>query len=160
MKKLNYLALGAVASLAVLAGCQDEDFGYSKEQIQVQSSFEKHFGELKPDQIWDFSSYNLNRLGLEGGFNNVGKTRTAYNGVDDTPKMDASYALTYPQFYKVPAELRQWIDKNLREEVYNKKRGTTNFTLKMPTDRDIVIIPIYQGQAGLNYNLCIKSEDR
>lgn len=161
MKKVNYLALGGLAaSLMLFSGCQDEEFGYTKEDIKMQTSFEKHFGELKPDQIWDFSSYNLNRLGLEGGFNNVGKTRIAYNGVDDTPKMDASYALTYPQFYKVPTELRQWIDKNLREEVYNKKRGTTNFTLKMPTDRDIVIIPIYQGQAGLNFNLCIKSEEK
>lgn len=129
----------------------------------MQTSFEDHFGQLKPDQIWDFSSYNLKRLGLEGGFSNINGvvgTRASYNGVEDTPKMSDTYALTYPQYYKVPTELRQWIDKNLREEVYNKKSGTTNFTLKMPTDRDIVIIPIYQGQAGLNYNLCIKSEEK
>lgn len=164
MKKVNYLALGGLAaSLMLFSGCQDEEFGYTKEEIKMQTSFEDHFGQLKPDQIWDFSSYNLKRLGLEGGFANVNGvvgTRATYNGVDDTPKMDSLYALTYPQFYKVPTELRQWIDKNLREEVYNKKRGTTNFTLKMPTDRDIVIIPIYQGQAGLNYNLCIKSEEK
>lgn len=123
----------------------------------MQTSFEKHFGELKPDQIWDFSSYNLNRLGLESGFNNRTATRAAWG--DNTPKIADGVAITYPEKYVVPDELHNWIDKNLREEVYNKKRGTTNFTLKMPDDRDIVIIPIYQGQAGLNYNLCIKSED-
>lgn len=125
----------------------------------MQTSFEKHFGELKPDQIWDFSSYNLNRLGLESGFNSSALTRAAYNGVGDTGPIGSEYAMTYQRYYQVPSELNTWIDKYLREEIYNKKKGTTNFTLKMPEDRDVVIIPIYQGQAGLDYNLCIKSED-
>lgn len=158
MKKVNYLALGGLAaSLMLFSGCQDEEFGYTKEEINTQASFEKHFGKIAPDQIWDFSSYNLNRLGLAGGFASVGATRAASDEAN-TPKIDAAYAETYPTYYEVPKSLTDWIDKNLREEVYNKKRGTTNFTLQMPDTKDIVIIPIYQGQAGLNYNLCIKSE--
>lgn len=154
MKNFKHLALWGFASVLLLSGCQDEDFGYSSEEIAVKTSFEKTFGTLNPDQIWDFSSYNLNKLGLAGG---PGYATTRADGKTDPIKQDI--ATTIPRYYQVPGELRTWIDKNLREEVYNKKRGTTNFTLKMPEDRDIIIIPIYQGQAGMIYNLCLKSEE-
>lgn len=160
MKTKHYLALGSLATLMLFSGCQDEEFGYSAEDIKMQTSFEKHFGELKPDQIWDFSSYNLNRLGLESGFNQSFATRAPWGGVTDTGLMPTQYAQIHTEkSYEVPNELTNWLDKNLREEVFNKKRGTTHFTLTMPDDRDIVIIPIYQGQAGLISNLCIKSEE-
>lgn len=158
----HLLLWGGIASL-LLSGCQDEDFGFTELEIKTKTSFEKHFGEIKPDQVWDFSSYNMNRLGLQSGFNQTATTRAAYNGVDDTPMMPTTYAEMIgdeeTRWYEVPSELTNWLDKNLREEVFNKKRGTTHFTLTMPEDRDIVIIPIYQGQAGLISNLCIKSEE-
>lgn len=163
MKKKHYLALGSLATLMLFSGCQDEEFGYTKEEINTQASFERHFGKIAPDQIWDFSSYNLNRLGLESNFSHLATTaatRAAYGGIEDTPDITEDYAKIHTQkWYEVPTELTDWLDLNLREEVFNRKRGATNFTLEMPTDRDIVIIPIYQGQAGLVSNLCIKSEE-
>lgn len=155
----HLLLWGGIASL-LLSGCQDEDFGFTEHEIRTKTSFEKHFGEIEPDQIWDFSSYNLNRLGLGSNFNQTATTRAAWGGVDDTPDMNTQYAQTIEnKWYEVPSALVNWIDLNLREEVFNRKRGATNFTLTMPEDRDIVIIPIYQGQAGLISNLCIKSEE-
>lgn len=155
----HLLLWGGIASL-LLSGCQDEDFGFTEHEIRTKTSFEKHFGEIDPDQIWDFSSYNLNRLGLGSNFNQTATTRAAWGGVDDTRDADITLAVMHTtKWYEVPTALQNWMDTNLREEVYNKKRGTTHFTLTMPTDRDIVIIPIYQGQAGLISNLCIHSEE-
>lgn len=156
-KPLNLL-WGGITTLLLLGSCQDEDFGYSSQQIVYQSNFEKAFGKLSPNQIWDFSSYNLNRLGLEGGPAYAGLTRADAEAAN-SPAISADCATTSTQSFTVPQELRTWIETNLRETEYHKQNGATHFTIDMPADHDVVIIPIYQGQSGQNYNLCLKSEE-
>ncbi len=55
---LSAAALSAVA-LALLPSCQDEEFGYSKEDIRksvYDREFEKVFGQIDPNQTWNTAS--------------------------------------------------------------------------------------------------------
>lgn len=45
-----------------LSSCQDEDFGYSQEEIfrnAYERNFIKAFGEIDPEETWDFSSWGM-----------------------------------------------------------------------------------------------------
>ena len=76
------LAAGLIASVPLfLSSCQDEDYGYTSEQIAYRTNFEKKFGKIKDIQTFDMSSYNLNRLGLQGGPKYSGQTRAAGDSI-------------------------------------------------------------------------------
>lgn len=145
---LSALALISMASIVSLSACQDEDFGYTSEEIAYRTNFEKKFKDYKNVETWDFSTYNLNKLGLEGGPSFNGQTRAAGNST--TPITG--------RWFNVPEGVADWLDSNLKENNDNRKKGTLDFVLRMPDDHDILIIPIYQGQAGLVWNLGIKDE--
>lgn len=145
------LAAGLIASVPLfLSSCQDEEFGYTPEQIAYRTNFEKKFGKIKDIPTFDLSSYNLNRLGLEGGPTFIGKTRAA---------SPTTARPIVGRWFNVPSGIADWLDTELKEERDNRENGTKDFVLRMPDDHDIMIIPIYQGKAGLNWNLCIKDEN-
>lgn len=150
MKKvhLSALALIGMASIVSLSACQDEDFGYTAEQIAYRTNFEKTFKDYKNVETWDFSTYNLNKMGLEGGPSFNGQTRATGNST--TPITG--------RWFNVPEGVSDWLDDNLEEKKDNRTKGRLDFVLRMPDDHDILIIPIYQGQAGLVWNLGIKDE--
>lgn len=147
-KKHLLLAMSGLASLMLLGSCQDEDLGYSAEQIAFRTNFEKAFSNYKDVETWDFSTYNLNKLGLEGGPSYNGQTRAG--GTTTTP--------IEGRWFVVPEEIAGWLDSELKEKDDNREKGRLDFVLRMPDDHDILIIPIYQGQAGLVWNLGIKDE--
>lgn len=145
---LSALALISMASIVSLSACQDEDFGYTSEEIAYRTNFEKKFKDYKNVETWDFSTYNLNKMGLEGGPSFNGQTRAAGNST--TPITG--------RWFNVPEGVAVWLDDNLKEKRNNREQGTLDFVLRMPDDHDILIIPMYQGQAGLVWNLGIKDE--
>jgi len=59
--------LSVAASLLLATSCQEEDFGYTATEIAYRINFEKVYGKVKPDQVWDLTTYNLKCLGLTGG---------------------------------------------------------------------------------------------
>lgn len=96
LRKLFILFI--VLSLTVLTSCQEEEFGYNAFEIAYKTNFEKQYGKIKPDQIWDFSSYNLRKLGLVGGPAHAGMTRT--QGVDEPYSLDK--IVLYPNNKQMP----------------------------------------------------------
>lgn len=59
MKKYLSLILSLV-SLMMLTGCQDEDFGYTQEDVfkaAYERNFIKAFGPVNPEETWDFSLF-------------------------------------------------------------------------------------------------------
>lgn len=144
--------VGLMASAAfLLSSCQDEELGYTAEQIAYRTNFEKSFGKIKDIPTFDMSSYNLNRLGLQGGPKYTGITRAAGDNVYSVVTGDSHW-------FQVPSKLGQWMDDNLKEGNNNKNQGTTQFKLFMP-DHDILIIPVYQGEAGMEWELYLSDED-
>ena len=89
----------ALCFLSLAVSCQDEELGYTADQIAYRTNFEKAFGKISDVPTWDFSSYNLARLGLQGG-PTVGMTRAGgftnpgYTGITDaTPAQNNNYIL-------------------------------------------------------------------
>lgn len=149
--KATLLGSGALASLllsSVLTSCQDEDFGYTTQEIRdsvYAKNFEKMYGKISKDQIWDFSTYNLQKLGLEGGpsadFNQSGLTRSA----------DNTYKTTLTNSWiDIQQITNNWLNTYMTEKQSHKDE-VMSFSLK--ADDVFYILPIYQGQSGMKWNL-------
>lgn len=166
--KATLLGSGALASLllsSVLTGCQDEDFGYTAEEIAYQSNFEKTFGKISSDQIWDFSSYNLERLGLTGGPTNdvygSGSLTRAFSADPDIIRTFTSNR------YEVLSTTVDWLNANMTEKHSHKGEGEPFKFInpyfidkenggdpsQTPLMGQFLIIPIYQGQSGMTWDL-------
>lgn len=154
--KATLLGSGALASLllsASLVSCQDEDFGYTTQEIRdsvYARNFEKMYGKIAEDQIWDFSSYNLSKLGLTGG-----------------PEVDVSNALTtraantylkttYDDWYTITRKTIIWLNEHMKEKENNKDK-VMSFSLKQ--NGDFYILPIYQGQSGMIWDFYLEDNN-
>lgn len=151
------LALFTAASSLALSSCQDEDYGFTSDEVRAsvyKRNFESAIGEISEDQIWDFSSYNLRKLGLAGGpsanrSGSTGQTR-ALDGLVTKYNNDPS------KWYTVSSSTITWLNAHLKEKVDN-----TEYTSPFEWVPDagsgpkgvFYIIPIYQGQTGMVWNL-------
>lgn len=175
-----------VMSLPLFSSCQDEDNGFSEQEIRNSvylRNFEKQYGKISEDQTWDFSSYNLSRLGLVGGPSitsaNVTRAETRaltagatvaelykgnsstesanYSSLSKSGKTDAVNVTTFPLsttpdgWYSVESTTLDWLNKKLVEKKNNRNLGTA-FAFSQPKN-GLMIIPIYQGQAGMDWDL-------
>lgn len=140
---------------------------------EYSENFENAYGKIAPDQTWDFSSYNLRRLGLAGGPGATPTTRatnpnqTNYTGKTDATSADKSAILASNQtptgfdgsamtdgYYNVQSETFGWLNTNLPEGEQNPLNVTNGqpFVLGKP-QKNFAIIPIYQGHAGMCWDL-------
>lgn len=149
MTKISLAILTAVSSLS-LSSCQDEDYGYETDTIRASvysRNFQKMYGEIDPDQTWDFSSYNLRKLGLVGGPNSG--TRAALTRAE-IPDLVTKYTSGW---YRVSDETTTWLNNNLQEKKNNTKY-VSSFNWEKVVDSDpLYIIPVYQGQTGMIWDL-------
>lgn len=166
MKYCHYLfvALG-ITSAAILASCQDEDFGYTSDQIAYRTNFEKMYGSVKDIPTWDFSSYNLRQMGLEGGpsMQNSPATRSAKthnwntggacHGAIDGATVGTDIVKDVESWFSVPSSTQSWMDTNLKEGQPHKSLGTPFALVKPENNQDFLIIPIYQGHSGMTWDL-------
>lgn len=150
-KRGLFSSLGILASALLFSGCQDEDYGYTSEQIAYRTNFEKMYGKVAEDQTWDFSSYNLRKLGLAGGPSSATRserplTRAEISGL--VTKYDANW-------YTVTAKTTTWLNTHLKEKDNNTEYVSSfDWEKSSVGDADpLYIIPIYQGQTGMIWNL-------
>lgn len=129
---------------------------------EYSENFENAYGKIAPDQTWDFSTINLRNLGLYGGpSSSTAATRAAYTGsVDATPatepiiketKTEGIDISNYGDYYAVEQGTLDWLNRELPEGTSNVSKGNP-FVLGTPTN-DFAIIPIYQGHAGMCWDL-------
>lgn len=158
--KATLLGSGALASLllsSVLTGCQDEDFGYTSEEIRAAAydrNFIAKYGEIDPDQNWDLSKYANN--------GNRSETRAAITGCTCPVNKIISGATTgwgadgrvetVDEWFFVEDQLvKEFNEKLPEQESDNQNQGTTGFHLQ--SNGVFYIIPMYQGQSGLGSDL-------
>ncbi len=195
--KLTTLASLSMASLAILASCQDEDFGYTTQDVRnsvYARNFEKHYGKIAADQTWDFSRDNLDRLGLVGGptaqtraltraggshpvldgyamggqpsglFSGKGSESATYelqsdktNGQSGAKNISNIPVSTTPDgWYPVDNSTLTWLNTKLSEKNNHRSLGDAFSFSK--SDREFMIIPIYEGQAGMRWSLHIADQ--
>ncbi len=152
MSKSIALALFTAASSLVLSSCQDEDYGYETDTIRASvysRNFQKMYGEIDPDQTWDFSSYNLRKLGLAGGPSD----ETRGGGVYTRAEIPGLVNKYNSGWYTVSAKTTTWLNSHLKEKV-NNTTYVSSFNWEKVSDSDpLYIIPIYQGQTGMIWDL-------
>lgn len=137
------LALAAVLPLA-LTGCQDEEFGYSKEEIRAAAydrNFVAKYGEVDPEQSWDLSNYAVPT--------SVNPATRAVNAtLSDGQGQRIGTISTVDEYYYVESKLvAQFNDKLPEGDASNVQQGTTDFHLF--SNGTFYIIPMYQGQSGV-----------
>lgn len=149
--RLFAASLGVVA-LALLPSCQDEDFGYSAEQIAYETNFKKAFGDIPADKSWDMSSY------ANDYDSDQPVTRASSGDLSDgssNVNLNENEHYVKKEFWEVPSQTLQWLENNLIEQKDNRWLGS-NFVLKLPENSDFAIVPIYQGKSAINSSLYIK----
>lgn len=151
---LSLAIVGLIASVPLLlSSCQDEELGYTAEQIAYRTNFEKSFGKIKDIPTFDLSSYNLARMGLVGGpVGSVSRSLTRTSGLPTGSGISSDFG-----WYSVEDQTLEWLDENLRESVDNRSKGNP-FTLMNTEGNDFLLIPIYQGQAGMSWDLHIVAQ--
>lgn len=156
LKLSNYKNAAGVLALAaslplVLTGCQDEEFGYSADQIKYESNFKKAFGDIPADQSWDLSSY----ADWQDPLKNYGSDATRANGSGSNKTLSSTeYENAAEYSFVVPQGLLDWMQNRLVEGNDNRYLGSS-FMLKMPQS-DFAIIPIFQGNSAITSELEIK----
>lgn len=115
-----------------LSSCQDEDFGYSQEEIfrdAYERNFIKAFGEIDPEETWDFSKYG-NRHGGES-------TRA---GEAD------------PGWYRVDQFLLDDFFPNTLTEGVNHSMTGENFCI-LTGHEDFTLVPLYKSSVAATWSL-------
>lgn len=145
-RRSAYGALAITASLSlVLTGCQDEDFGYSAEDIKYEKAYKDFFGDMPADKSWDLSSYT--------GSYDPANTRANTATIDGDLTEDDEW-VKKDQWWEVPQRTYDWMLKALLEGKDNRYLGS-NFVLQLP-ENDFVIIPIFQGKSSIMSELEVK----
>ncbi|MBO7635064.1 MAG: hypothetical protein J6S89_00630 [Paludibacteraceae bacterium] len=169
MKKNLPIAIIAtsVLGLGSLSSCQD--YTPYDSEVLVKTSFEdnfkKTFGEISPSQTWDLTTVIPRTWKYDVELSDA-ITRT--HAGDQYHEANASSILRAKQpdvinsfttepdwakagWYEVKESTLDWMHEHLVEGRVNTNQGAP-FTLHAP-DNAFAIIPIYQGQAGLSWDL-------
>lgn len=149
-KHLCTAALGAMA-LALLPSCQDEEFGYTADQIKYAKNFTDKYGQIPADKSWDLSSWAQAQTVPTSSSvqTRAGGTGQLISGTD--------YEVSSEE-YVVPANLMSWMKENLVEGRDNRSLGSS-FMLRLPQN-DFAIIPIFQGNSAFMSELEMKVNTR
>lgn len=131
------LILASVLLALLAPSCQDEEFGYTQEEIfrsAYERNFEQKYGPIAPDQSWDFSTHPRFEWEDEVTTRALGDFVTTNNG-----------------YFEVDKSMIDWIEKRLPNNLDNS--STENFGIIMSAG-EFAIIPLYEnGNSSLEYEL-------
>ena len=146
MKK-NLLSLGGSAVAAFLfifsfSSCHDEEAANTSElayRHAYEDNFVKQYGEINPNQTWDFSSY---------------AKRYKLNGALTRATMEDEYKSIAQEdgYYYVPSNITTFITNNFKERANNASK-TKAFVLNADQDCDFEVAFVHQGASEPNYTL-------
>lgn len=133
------LIITAFVSITLLASCQDEDYGYTREEIfknAYERNFVQAFGPIDENETWDFSQYGNRPV-------NYGMTRAGIlDGAEDG-------------WYRVDQSLMDGFFKGTLAEGRDNS-GTGETFCFMAGGDDFTLIPIYKGSTAQTWTLYMK----
>ena len=146
MKKTLPIAIIATSLLGLgsLTSCQDvEEEGI--EQVAYhrgyESSFEKIFGKVDPNQTWDFTSYARHQRMID---QNLTRDMTEYKTV-----------ASEDGWYYVEDATEDWFHNFIPESTDNSARISRSVLMTEADATTFEVVPLYQGQAGLTWDLYV-----
>lgn len=155
MKARNIILMGCMTVMGIaFTSCSkgisfDQEAVYeaadNKTRSEYESNFVKKYGEIDPNQTWDFSTMEpMSSLEDEGSASTRAFTR-AYNNTQGSMEIEG--------------EVIDWVTTNLKAGNNNFLKGSP-FSVEVPnnpeTNNAFTIVPIYQGQAGYYWQFCMK----
>ena len=126
----------------------DEAAKQAKLIEDYKANFVKTYGEINPNQSWDFSSNDMT-IHFAPVSSQV-RTRSITRGVNATTSICENYVSVLPSTLTV-------MNTNFTEGVNHETNGTY-FGMNAPKN-DFFIQPIFMGQSGGNFELHLKIED-
>lgn len=137
--RLFHFLLLSIFSLFTFVSCQDEEFGYTQEEIfrsAYERNFEAKYGKIDPNQSWDLSTHARNDWG------SCGHTRAM---------SDRDFVTLNGGYFEIDKSMVTWIESKLPNNTDNS--STENFGIIMSAG-EFAIIPLYEnGNTGLGYEL-------
>ncbi len=140
-----FFVCGALGSVVLFANCNDEDLGYTADEIAYRTNFEKMYGKIADDQIWDFSSYNYYTMEQANGSNS-----------ESTRASNTTYKTTFDTWIDVDPAIVKWLNENMAEK-QDHSSEITEFNLA--ANSEFYILPIYQGQSGMMWDLYLEDQN-
>lgn len=153
------LTLLGLTSIFAFTGCQDEDFGYTAEQISFNTNFQKEYGKINPEQNWDFYRAMPRTAKFSPWMHGEAETRAGIDGYTPTDPSALIKNTDGDAYYAVLDETLDWMRSNLVEEHNNTSVGES-FSLLPPSSNDFAIIPIYVGQHKMDVSLHLVSDGK
>jgi hypothetical protein len=152
--KSNFLKMAILVAMMGMVSCQKEMYDEAlieankaaaekakQEQVvnDYEDNFVKTYGEVDPDQSWDFSSEDV--------YFNIPSSRAQTRGT-----RDASYTMTQSEsYYEVESATLSKMKSVFGEGHDNRALGKP-FAMTVPGN-DFTIMPIYMGQSGGDFDL-------
>lgn len=161
-KSLAIATLG-IATLALFPSCQDEDFGYTAQQIKTSKfaqNFENQYGPIDPDQSWDLTNYMTRTAKYDDEalvdylLQNGGQTRAGDGSSDPIGSLPDNCGLAIDEdgYYHVEPNTIKWLRSFLKEKKNNTDLGSA-FSLRSPGNKVAIIqstkvLPTWIGAFG------------
>ena len=159
MSKSNFKNLFAVLSAVIVilafASCHDVEEVANIQELAYRHNYEtnfvKTFGEISPDQTWDFSSYAREK-----------RLRKALTRAGDASVDDFGIVFDDDGYFRVPTAVHDWVFKNVMEEngmANNKERIKESlwhaFSFEATNKDAYDLLPFYLGNSQSLYNFNI-----
>lgn len=142
-------------SIVLFSSCQDENFGYTKEEIAMEKyakNFTKTYGEIDPNQTWGFvenintltrahqSDYHHYRIKQQDGWDNQ-KSFTCVDGknyaVEHEIGSEINWTVGYNYGTNVAKDDMSFIEENYKGPVQQPEKDyVRNYLIEHPDDGD------------------------
>lgn len=152
MEARNFILMGCMTVMGIaFTSCSkgisfDQEAAYeaadNKIRSEYESNFVKKYGEINPNQTWDYATMApISSLGPSASAATTRGTRAG------SPTMTKGDDIT------IEGSVVSWVTTNLKAGANNYVKGSP-FYMEVP-DNPFHIVPIFQGQAGYYWQLCM-----
>ena len=128
----------------------DQEAAYEAADNQIRSEYEsnfvKRFGEIDPEMTWDYTT--MRPVSSLGSSASTATTRGTRAG---------SPTMTKGSDMIIESNVVSWVTTNLKAGANNYVKGSP-FYMEVPAN-SFTIVPIFQGQAGYYWQLCLHVDD-
>ncbi len=143
-KEVRSLIAGGIVVLFALPACNSNEDLYDPTRSETllkaeyKANFIEKFGRFDADYSWDATS--------------------VYPQYKATRANDVNYNPSVGDYYQVEKGTLTWLNKELEEKEDNRSKGKP-FLMTVPNN-PFTIVPIYQGQAGMEWDLYMVVGDK
>lgn len=145
--------MGSMAVMGIAFTSCSKDVAFDTEaadnqiKAEYESNFVKKYGEIAPDQSWDFSTMTPVHTLSSSASEATTRAGGASTPAPTMTKVNADRGMI------IESEVVSWVTSNLKAGANNYVKGSP-FYMEVP-ENTFTIVPIFQGQAGYYWQLCM-----